>query len=298
MLPAPLSLALRDAFQRLLQDPQELMLKNIRVGEGRQALVLNITLQPLLAPAGLRGCVLVVFFEQPMPRRKSAAATPDIATDGLAQSLQEARASREAMEQTQEELTASLEELQSTNEELQSTNEELTTSREEMQSMNEELQTLNHELQARVCALSRTSNDLSNLLESADMATLFLDEALQVRRFSAQTSRLIQLLPGDVGRPVSDLVSQLNYPEMAGDAREVLQTLVWREREVPTHDGRCFKVRLMPYRTQDKRIDGLVITFVEVTERLQLAQALSVAEGRLALLLSSAGAQEVTHGLP
>ena len=120
------------------------------------------------------------------------------------------------------------EELQSTNEELQSTNEELTTSKEEMQSLNEELQTVNTELQAKVDELSRSNNDMKNLLNSTDIATLFLDNDLNVRRFTTQATKIIKLIPGDVGRPITDLASDLRYPELADDAREVLRTLALR----------------------------------------------------------------------
>jgi two-component system CheB/CheR fusion protein len=155
--------------------------------------------------------------------------------------------------------------MQSTNEELQSTNEELTTSKEEMQSLNEELQTLNHELQSKVDELSRTNNDMRNLLDSTDIATLFLDDALNVRRFTPQTVKIIKLIPGDAGRPITDLASDLVYPGLVEDAREVLRTLVFKEQSIATRDGRWFTVRIMPYRTLDNRIDGLVITLVDIT---------------------------------
>ena len=131
------------------------------------------------------------------------------------------------MQTSQEELQSANEELQSTNEELQSTNEELTTSKEEMQSLNEELQTVNTELQAKVDELSRANNDMKNLLNSTDIATLFLDNDLNVRRFTPQATKIIKLIPGDVGRPITDLASDLLYPELADDAREVLRTLVF-----------------------------------------------------------------------
>ncbi len=164
------------------------------------------------------------------------------------------------------------EELQSTNEELQSTNEELTTSKEEMQSMNEELQTVNHELQAKVDELSRSHNDMKNLLNSTDIATLFLDNELLVRRFTTQTSKLIKLIPGDTGRPITDIATELEYPELADDAREVLRTLVFKEKQVSARSGRWFNVRILPYRTLENVIDGVVITFNEITatKRLEL----------------------------
>ena len=169
------------------------------------------------------------------------------------------------MQTSQEELRSANEELQSTNEELQSTNEELTTSKEEMQSLNEELQTLNTELQAKVDELSRASNDMKNLLNSTDIATLFLDNDLNVRRFTPQATKIIKLIPADVGRPITDLASELHYPALAEDVREVLRTLASSEKPIGARDGRWFSVRIMPYRTLDDRIDGVVITFADIT---------------------------------
>jgi transcriptional regulator with PAS, ATPase and Fis domain len=177
----------------------------------------------------------------------------------------EARATHEEMQTSQEELRSANEELQSTNEELQSTNEELTTSKEEMQSLNEELQTLNTELQAKVDELSRASNDMKNLLDSTDIATLFLDKELNVRRYTTRVTKIIKLIPGDVGRPITDLVSDLKYPTLADDVREVLRTLASTEKPVAARDGRWFTARVMPYRTLDDRIDGVVITFADIT---------------------------------
>ena len=177
----------------------------------------------------------------------------------------ELQTTREDMQASQEELRSANEEMQSTNEEMQSTNEELTTSKEEMQSLNEELQTVNAELQVRVDELSRSNNDMKNLLNSTDIATLFLDKDLQVRRFTTQATKIIKLISGDVGRPITDLASDLLYPELTADAREVLQKLGFKERPVNARDGRWFTVRIMPYRTLDDRIDGVVITFADIT---------------------------------
>ena len=157
------------------------------------------------------------------------------------------------------------EELQSTNEELQSTNEELMTSKEEMQSLNEELQTVNAELQAKLDELSGTNNDMKNLLNSTDIATVFLDNDLHVRRFTLQAKTIIKFIASDIGRPITDLASDLLYPALVKDAHEVLLTLVFSERSIATEDGRWFTVRIMPYRTMDNRIDGVVITFADIT---------------------------------
>ena len=131
--------------------------------------------------------------------------------------------------------------------------------------MNEELQTLNTELQAKVDELSRASNDMKNLLNSTDIATLFLDNELNVRRFTPQATKIIKLIPADTGRPITDLASELRYPELPDDAREVLRTLAAAEKPIGARDGRWFTVRIMPYRTLDERIDGVVITFADIT---------------------------------
>jgi two-component system CheB/CheR fusion protein len=191
---------------------------------------------------------------------------------------------RELMQTSQEELRATNEELQSTNEELQSSNEELTTSKEEMQSMNEELQTVNNELQAKLDELSRTNNDMTNLLNGTGIAILFLDDNLNVRRFTPPTTRILRLIPGDAGRPVTDLTGDLDYPALQDDARTVLRTLVFTETSVPTHDGRWFTVRIMPYRTLDNRIDGVVITFTDISAAKRLEEELRATESRLRLL--------------
>jgi transcriptional regulator with PAS, ATPase and Fis domain len=174
------------------------------------------------------------------------------------------------MQTSQEELKSTNEEFQSTNEELQSTNEELTTSKEEMQSLNEELQTVNAELQTKVDDLSWVNNDMQNLLNSTEIATIFLDNSLKLRRFTTHATDLFKLIPSDVGRPLSDIVNVLDYPNLQKDASEVLRTLAFVENQICTHDKRWFKVRIMPYRTQDNVINGVVITFAEITDLKKL----------------------------
>ena len=181
---------------------------------------------------------------------------------------------REQMQSSQEELKSTNEEMQSANEEMQSTNEELTTSKEEMQSLNEELQTVNQELQFKVSDLSQVNNDMKNLLNSTEIATLFLDNELNIRRFTTRTSTIIKLIGSDVGRPITDIVTDLNYSNLADDAREVLHTLVYSEKQISATDGRWFTVRIMPYRTQENRIDGVVITFFDITEAKKNEQSM------------------------
>jgi two-component system CheB/CheR fusion protein len=235
----------------------------------------DVAVQVIEKPDTLRGMVMVVFAdvatppETTAPGRTQRASAHGAKLAQLEQELQHAReelqTTREEMQTSQEELRSANEELQSTNEELQSTNEELTTSKEEMQSLNEELQTVNNELQAKVDELSRSQNDMENLLNSTEIATLFLDNDLHVRRFTTQATKVIKLIPGDVGRPITDLASDLLYPELVQDTREVLRKLGFVERPISARDGRWFTVRIMPYRTLDDRIDGLVITFADIT---------------------------------
>jgi two-component system CheB/CheR fusion protein len=191
----------------------------------------------------------------------------------LKQASQEAHSIREEMQTSQEELKSANEEMQSTNEELQSTNEELTTSKEELQSMNEEMHTINQELQIRLDELSHANNDMKNLLDSTDIATLFLDGALCVRRFTAQTGKITKLIPSDLGRPITDISSDLLYAQLADDAREVLRTLIKMERQIPAAD-RWFEARIRPYRTLENVIDGVVVTFVDITSSKKLEEEL------------------------
>ena len=263
---------LGSAFQTALRERRGARQVRVRLQHGESVQVVDVTIEPVREPQAMRGMVMIVFVDVVvLPAGKPSGKHPrqPAAVAGLEEELrharEEIRSMREEMQTSQEELKSANEELQSTNEELQSSNEEMTTSKEEMQSMNEELQTLNRELQIKVEDESRANNDMRNLLDSTDIATLFLDEALKVRRFTPQMTKIIKLIPGDVNRPITDLASDLLYPELAADAQSVLKTLVFKETPVKTVDERWFSVRIMPYRTLDNRIDGVVITFADIT---------------------------------
>lgn len=267
---------LSEVFNRAVRQGEKVNSLNIKVGTNGGTKIVDVSVHPLTEPAALRDMVLVVFIDAVLsstPSKelsKTSKSHPHLGqltslTQELQHSREELQTTREEMQTSQEELKSTNEELQSTNEELQSTNEELTTSKEEMQSMNEELQTVNHELTAKVDELSQASDDMKNLLNSTDIATLFLDNDLKVRRFTNQTTKIIKLIPGDAGRPITDLVTSLEYPALVDHAREVLRSLVFHEQQVATNDKRWFMVRIMPYRTQDNHIDGVVITFTDIT---------------------------------
>jgi two-component system CheB/CheR fusion protein len=267
-----LSFELSSAFERAAREKGTVTVSGAKVAAGGGTQAVDITVQVLQRPEALRGLALIVFKDVPAPAATSA---PKRAGAGgaraaelgkqLEQCRDELRRTREQMQTSLEELKSANEELQSTNEELQSTNEELTTSREEMQSLNEELQTVNAEQQARLDEYQRLSNDMKNLLDSTEIVTIFLDGELRVRRFTSGATKIFKLIPGDLGRPLTDVANALLYPELPDDAREVLRTLVFSEKPVATTDGRWFSVRIMPYRTERNVIDGLVITFVDVT---------------------------------
>jgi two-component system CheB/CheR fusion protein len=267
---------LAGGFQRALRQKECVTLhERLKVGTDSEQDV-EVRIQQLDETGPLQGLVMVVFTDVAAPWVAPAtdpASKPQASSTRVAQLEHEvqqvrteARATHEEMQTSQEEIRSANEELQSTNEELQSTNEELTTSKEEMQSLNEELQTLNTELQAKVDELSRASNDMKNLLDSTAIATLFLNKDLHVRRFTPQATKIIKLIPVDVGRPITDLASDLRYPRLVEDARTVLRTLTPKEKPIRTRDGRWFTVRIMPYRTLDDRIDGVVLTFADITE--------------------------------
>jgi two-component system CheB/CheR fusion protein len=273
------------AIRKVKQSYDPLKLHNLKVGTNGGTQLVDITLQLIEKPEAIKGTIMIVFNDVadiPRPANRKAKTVNQNSTireQELVIELQRAndelQSTREEMQTTQEELKSTNEEMQSTNEELQSTNEELTTSKEEMQSLNEELQTVNIELQSKITDFILANNDMKNLLNSTDIATLFLDKELNIRRFTDQTTHLFKLRQTDIGRPFTDMVTDLQYPEITEHAREVLRTLIYKETDISTMDQRWFTVRIMPYRTFDDHIDGLVITFINITKAKKLEAELN-----------------------
>ena len=273
-LRAPIVQALEKA--RVQAEP--IHLHGLRLTEEHAGETVDITVQALHEPAVLDGMAMVVFrdvVQAPKRSRKGDQSAIEAAHAAEVQRYRDEIVSlREEARVSREELQSSNEELQSTNEELQSTNEELTTSKEEMQSMNEELQTINNELHAKLDDLSLAQSDMQNVLNSIEIAIVFLDQNMNVRRYTERASDVVNLRESDVGRPLSDLTTTLEYPTLVDDAAETLRTLVPTEKQIMASDQRWFSVRIMPYRRLDNVIDGVVITLFDITETKALEAAL------------------------
>jgi two-component system CheB/CheR fusion protein len=277
-----LSSALRAA--RLSDEP--VTRKRVAVEFNGNTRMINLHVRPQYAPKEMSGNFLVVFedieeLEQTagsgqngsgkIPAKKSRIAE-------LEKELQVTRESHQAtieeLESSNEELKSTNEEMQSANEELQSTNEELESSKEELQSLNEELQTVNAELQSKVEELSAARDDMHNLLNSTEVATIFVDNDLRVRRFTPDSTAIVNLIDSDVGRPLEHVVTNLRYKDMISDLKSVMRKLVPKKTEVQTAEGEWYQMRILPYRTTDNRIDGAVLTFSGIEDQKKAQDSL------------------------
>ncbi|MEI7724106.1 MAG: chemotaxis protein CheB [Bacteroidota bacterium] len=286
------------ALRKAMQSYDPVHITNIKIDSNGEIRYIDITVQQIKKPDSIVRMIMVVFTDVPAKvepgslnpvkgKGSSSGRLKELEVE-LQRSHEDMQSTREEMQTAQEELKSTNEELQSTNEELQSTNEELTTSKEEMQSLNEELQTVNIELQNRVSDFIRANDDMKNLLNSTEVATLFLDRELNIRRFTDQVTKIIKLRNTDIGRPFTDQVSDLQYPKIGNHAHQVLKTLVPAENSISTTDGRWFNIRIMPYRTIDDHIDGLVITFTDISLAKAAEKALSLSETRYRRIFESA----------
>jgi two-component system CheB/CheR fusion protein len=267
---------LRAALFRARQTLQPALAKNVpfELGEERRLVNISVTSAAELAPDFFLVVLELLSPGEHGPPAASADEQPalHLLEQELEQTKRQLRDMVEQHEASTEELKASNEELQAMNEELRSATEELETSREELQSINEELTSVNLELKTKVDELGHTNSDLDNFMGATAIPTLFLDRDLRIMRYTPPASELFRVIPGDVGRPLSDLQHRLDYPELLADAARVLQQLVPIEREVSTGTGLFFLARVLPYRSGEDRIAGVVLTFINITER-HLAQA-------------------------
>jgi two-component system CheB/CheR fusion protein len=275
------------AIRRAKAEKRKVTIEGLVVETNGSGQTVNLTVTLFDKPDVMHGLMLVLFEDVAAPTvvagpangKSRSASRLKIIKEELEKELQytneRLQTVVEEMETSQEELKSANEELQSTNEELQSTNEEMVTSKEELQSLNEELTTLNAELQSKNEDLTETGDDLKNLLNSTQIATLFLDNNLKIKRFTPYATKIVSLIQSDMGRPITDIVSNLQYNNLATDVNEVLKTLVSKEIQVQTTDGSWYLMKIVPYRTTDNVIDGVVITFADITDFKRMEERLA-----------------------
>ena len=288
------------ALRQAASSRQEVVSHEVRVEQNGGHLLVDLKVSPILEQTPIHGMLMVVFHEaaaapgQERKRKKKKKPTgprskPPRSADELELELQNTRqnlqSTIEELETSNEELKSTNEELQSTNEELQSTNEELETSKEELQSLNEESATVNTQLHSRVDELTLASDDMKNLLDSTQIATLFLDRDLGVQRFTPKVTQIIPLTAGDIGRPVTDLAINLQDVSLKELALGVLETLIPETREVVAVDQRVFALRILPYRTVNNVINGVVVTLDDITEGKRIEEELRRSEERFRTVL-------------
>ncbi|MFL6699554.1 MAG: PAS domain S-box protein [Vitreoscilla sp.] len=283
-----LRIELRAALYHAAQSGERAEVAPLAADLGGGTTMIRMTVVPVGAAAN--GLMMVTIESvrpdaaAPIPMQAEGGTSNDPLANLLDRELERLKAHlRDTIEQYEastEELKASNEELQAMNEELRSATEELETSREELQSINEELTTVNQELKGKVDELGHSNSDMQNLMDATAIATLFLDRELRITRYTPSAVSLFNLIPTDVGRPLSHLSNKLEYPGLDEDALRVLQGLVPIEREVPDAQGRWYLVRMLPYRTVEDRIAGVVLTLVDVTERKRSEEALRLSEQR------------------
>ncbi|SDP46860.1 MCP methyltransferase/methylesterase, CheR/CheB with PAS/PAC sensor [Rhodoferax sp. OV413] len=292
---------LTTALHKAANSKERVQTANLRVKTNGHFTPVNLTVCPVDTgpPSALESPLYLVVLEEAPAQEAPAQALPLLSASNHTQDTQAQiaelneelqakeeylHAANEELETSNEELKSSNEEMQSINEELQSTNEELETSKEELQSINEELATVNTELQTKVTDLSRANNDMNNLLAGTGIGTIFLDHALHILRFTPAVTQIIHLILSDVGRPVGHIASNLvGYDRLVADVQQVLVSLQAHEIDVQTIDRKHYTMRILPYRTQDNVVEGVVITFVDITEMVRTREALRTANEQLRL---------------
>ena len=288
-------LELRTALFKAAQSERSVETRLLqREVDGRQ-FHLNIIVRPVRPEPGTGPLTLVVFDEVEESIRPHEGGPPDPARAQLIGQLEHEikqmkvhlQETIETAETSTEELKASNEELQAINEELRSATEELETSKEELQSMNEELVTVNFELKVKVEERGHINDDLQNLITSSEIATIFVDRGMRIKRYTPQASKLFALIPTDHGRSLFDITSRLNYPELADDAASTFKDLRVSERHVSGMDGSRYLARILPYRTADDKIEGAIINFFDVTKLRDAQQLAEANEERLRLVAAT-----------
>jgi two-component system CheB/CheR fusion protein len=290
-----LRLELRTSLFQATQDGTSVRSRTVDLERDGRQLSVSIEVRPVRNQEQVGGFQLVLFHEGAPRSAEPAAGVDDEQTPILLQLEEELKRAKEHLqvtveesESSNEELKASNEELQSINEELRSATEELETSKEELQSINEELITVNLELKLKVEETAKAHDDMHNLVASTDIATVFVDRDMSIKRFTPRAADVFRLIPADIGRSLLDLNHSLDYPDLAADAAMAFQALRTIEREVGSQDSRWYIARILPYRTADDRIEGAVMTFIDITRRRAAEQAARSSEERMRLVADSA----------
>jgi two-component system CheB/CheR fusion protein len=299
MVRPEIRMELRTALYQAAQNRASVEARGLPVhfDEDRTQLI-NLLVRPVFSVGdNARGFILIIFEDagEGIESPGGSAAEALIAAEPAARQLEDElvrvkaqlRATVEQYETQTEELKASNEELQAMNEELRSTAEELETSKEELQSVNEELTTVNQELKIKIEELSQSNDDFGNLMNSTDIGTIFLDRALRLKLFTPRACDIYSLIPSDIGRPLSDINGQIAVGDLTTGLEHVLATLQPIQREIQTFTGRWYLMNILPYRTSEDRIEGVILTFLDITGRKEAEGRLRLSEERLRLLIES-----------
>jgi two-component system CheB/CheR fusion protein len=268
--------SLRAVLRQVAKTKEDITIEGVRVIINNEQVTLNFSVRPIEEPGTLQGLILVIFEEVSAlpiatPLHNSGDSSPDMTRiDELENELQSTKVQLfrtiEEIELSYMETAAANEELHSANEELQSSNEEMETSREEMQSLYEEVVTVNNELQNKLNELAHSNDDMTNLLNSTEIAFIFLDSNLNIMRYTPLAPRLVYIIPSDVGRPLAHLVSRLRNEDIVSTAQRILETHGQIEKEVETLDGVWYLMRVTPYRTSENTVAGAVVSFVNISK--------------------------------
>ncbi len=289
-------LELRTAFYQAVQRRANVEARDLKVKIDDSTESINIHVRPVLREDDTTKGFMLVLFEPVTGEYKEEEQRIYTTDEPIARQLEEElvrmkarlRSTIEQHELQAEELKASNEELQALNEELRSAAEELETSKEELQSVNEELTTVNQELKVKIEETTNSNNNFQNLINSTHIATLFLDRSLRINMFTPAAREIFNVIHADTGRPVSDITNKLEYSGLLDDAETVLDKLMIVEREVRTYDGKNYLMRALPYRTEEDRINGVVVTFINITELKKAEEALRATDERMRLIVENA----------
>ena len=290
-----LRIDLRSALYQVQNSGVSVEGRQVSIARNGRPSIVSVTVRPFHDDEANQDFLLVMFSEVELSLEMAGSEGREGGDDVVLSQLeaelqrkkQQLQETIEHAEVSNEELRAANEELQAINEELRSATEELETSKEELQSVNEELITVNYELKIKVEETGKANDDLNNLIASTDIATIFVDSAMRIKRSTPRAADIFSIIPSDMGRSLLDLTHRLDYKELADDVALTFNTLRMVEREVRSHDGRYYIVRLLPYRTTEDRIEGAVMTFFDITGRREAEEKLRAGEARMRLVAES-----------